>query len=67
MKNILQNKRYLINEKGKKIGVVLDLRTFSKIEDFYEDFVLGKKMNTAKKTKSYTLKEAAKKLGFNGI
>jgi len=65
MKNILQNKKYLINEKGQKIGVLLDLRTYSKIEDFYEDFVLGVKMKDAKKTKSFSLKKAFKKLSIN--
>lgn len=62
MKNILEKKNFLVNDKGKKIGVILDMPTYSKLEDFYEDFVLGKKMEKAKKSKSYSLKTAIKKL-----
>ena len=64
MQNILQNKKFLVNENGNKVAVLLDINAFKKLEDFYEDFVLGKKMKKAKKSKSNTLKEAAKKLKY---
>jgi hypothetical protein len=64
MKNLLNKKQFIINKDGDKVGVVLDMDTYSKIEKFYEDFVLGKKMDKAKKSKSYSLKEAAKKVGY---
>ena len=61
MKNILNKKQFIINKKGDKVGFVLDMDTYSKIEGFFEDFVLGKKMDKAKKSKSYNLKGTAKK------
>lgn len=67
MKNLLEKKNFLINGRGQKIGVILDINTYTELEEFYEDFILGKKMDKAKRTKSYTLKVALKKLGDNGI
>lgn len=64
MKNILDKKRFIINDKGDKVGVVLDFDTYKRIETFYEDFILGKKMTKATKSKTYSLKEAAKKLKY---
>lgn len=64
MKNIFDKNQFIVNQKGDKVGVLIDVKTFNKIEDFYEDFVLGKKMERAKKTKSHSLKTAAKKLKY---
>ena len=62
MKNILDKKNFLVNDKGDKVGVLLDLDTYKRIETFYEDFVLGRKMDKARKSKSLSLKEAARKM-----
>jgi len=64
MKNILENKKFVVNNNGNKVGVLLDINTYKKMELFYEDFVLGKKMEKAKKSKSYSLKDTAKKLKY---
>jgi len=64
MKNILENKGFIVNGNGDKVGVLLDINTYKKMESFYEDFVLGKKMDKAKKSKSYSLKDAARKLKY---
>jgi len=65
MKSILDKKRFIINDKGDKVGVLLDFSTYKRIETFYEDFVLGNKMDRAKKSKTYSLKEAAIKLKYS--
>jgi len=64
MKNIFVDKKFIINSNGEKVGVLLNMDTYRKMELFYEDFILGKKMAKAKKSKSYSLKEAAKKLKY---
>lgn len=61
MKNILENKRFIVDNNGDTVGVLIDINTYKKMESFYEDFVLGKKMDKAKKSKSYSFKDAAKK------
>ena len=64
MQSILQNRKFIVNENGNKVAVLLDIIAYKKLEDFYEDFVLGKKMKKAKKSRSYTLKAAAKRLKY---
>lgn len=35
-------KQYIVNEKKQKIGIQMDIATFSKIEQILEDYALGK-------------------------
>ena len=37
-------KRYIVDEKQRPVGVILDLKTFEKIEEILEDHFLGKIM-----------------------
>jgi hypothetical protein len=53
-------KRYLTDEKNRPVGVVLDLRTFAKIEEILEDYCLGKIIQEAEKDKPLSLAEAKK-------
>jgi hypothetical protein len=65
----LKNKRYITNKNGKATDVVLDLRTFEKIENELEEFYLIKEYDKAvkktneefKKGKYITLDEYLKK------
>ncbi|MEK7263298.1 MAG: hypothetical protein AAB071_02165 [Bacteroidota bacterium] len=62
---MLANKklRFLINEKGKKIGVLLDLQTYEKLLEAYEDLEDIRDFYEAKKKtgKSVTLEEYLRK------
>ena len=53
-------KRYLVDEKNRRVGVVLDLRTFERIEEILEDHLFGKIMLDLEKEKPLPLKEAIK-------
>lgn len=35
-------KQYIVNEKKQKVGIQMDIATFSKIEQILEDYALGK-------------------------
>lgn len=49
-------KQYIINEKNERVAVVLDLKTFEKIENLLEDFGLAKLMEeTLEKSHSLNL------------
>ena len=54
-------KRYLVDEKNRRVGVVLDLRTFEKIEEILEDYLLGKIMLELEKEEPLSLEEAMKR------
>src|ERR1051325_1539225 len=67
--NAIEESLYLISIPGMRESIIKGLNTpvekcTDKLNIFYEDFVLGKKMERAKKTKSHSLKTAAKKLKY---
>ena len=45
----LKNKRYITNRNGKATDVILDLKTFEKIQDDLEEFYLIKEYDKAVK------------------
>jgi hypothetical protein len=53
-------KRYLVDEKNKKIGVQLNIRTFEKMEEVIENYALYKLMNENKNEKRLNVREAKK-------
>ncbi len=44
-----KKKRYITDQTGKRVGVVLDLRTFQKMEDELDDYYSKKAYEKAKK------------------
>jgi hypothetical protein len=51
-------KKYIVNEENEKIAVQLDIRTFEKIEQLLEDYVLGEMINENKREDNLRVKEA---------
>jgi hypothetical protein len=64
VKDLLSEKQFVVNSNGNKVGVLLDIKTYKKIEKLFEDFILGEKMLKAKKSKTHSLKTAARKLKY---
>ncbi len=54
-------KRYIVNDKNRRVGVVLDLRTFERIEEILEDYLFGKIMLDLEKEEPLSLEEAMKR------
>ena len=54
-------KRYLVDEKNKRIGVVLDLATFEKMEELVEDRLFGRLLDEAAKQEPLSLEEARRR------
>jgi RelB antitoxin of RelBE toxin-antitoxin system len=53
-------KRYLVDKKNRRVGVVLDLGTFEKIEEILEDYMLGQIMLELEDEEPLSLEEAKK-------
>ena len=51
-------KQYIVNEKGQKIAVQIDLKTFEEIERLLEDYALGKLIQENSPNDNLTLEEA---------
>ncbi len=51
-------KRYLVDERNKPVAVVLDLKTYRKIEQLLEDHLFGKILEKAMEKEPLTLAEA---------
>ncbi len=54
-------KRYLVDKKNRRVGVILDLDTFEKIEEVLEDYLFGKIMQELEKEEPLSLEEAKKR------
>jgi RelB Antitoxin len=54
-------KRYLVDKKNRRIGVVLDLGTFEKIEEIVEDYLLGQIMLELEDEEPLSLEQAKKR------
>lgn len=51
-------KRYLVNEQNEPVGVLLDLKTFEKIEEFLEDPLLARNLDGVAEEEALALEEA---------
>lgn len=51
-------KKYIVDERDKKVAVQLDLKTFERIERMLEDYVLAQSMNKNSKADRLELHEA---------
>jgi hypothetical protein len=51
-------KRYIVDEKDRKVAVQLDIETFEKIEQVLEDYALGELIKENKQEENLSLKEA---------
>lgn len=51
-------KRYIINERAKKVAVQLDIKTYEKMERLLEDYVLADRINGNKPEDRLELNEA---------
>ncbi len=56
MKNF--KRKYIINEHNERVAVQLDIKTFEKIEQALEDFVLGEKMVKNNSRDRFSVSEA---------
>lgn len=57
------SKKYIINDKNKKVAVQIPIETFKKIEDVLEDYALGQYILETKDERPLTVKEAKKHYG----
>ena len=53
-------KEYIVTANNKKKAVLIDVKTFNKMEELIEDYGLGKFMDEVKNEKNLTLKDARK-------
>jgi len=51
-------KRYIVDEKDRKVAVQLDIETFEKIEQVLEDYALGELIKENNQADKLSLKEA---------
>jgi hypothetical protein len=54
-------KRYVLNEKREAVEVILDLKTFEKIESLLEDRLFGQILEQEARKKPLTLPEAKRR------
>jgi hypothetical protein len=54
-------KRFIVNEKNEPVEVVLDLKTFRRIENFLEDHLLGKILDAEENAPLISLEESLKR------
>jgi hypothetical protein len=57
------SKKYIINDKNKKVAVQIPIETFEKIEEVLEDYALGQYILETRDEKPLTVKEAKKYYG----
>ena len=57
------SKKYIINDKNKKVAVQIPIETFEKIEEVLEDYALGQYILETRNEKPLTVKEAKKYYG----
>jgi hypothetical protein len=57
------SKKYIVNDKNKKVAVQIPIETFEKIEEVPEDYALGQYILGTKDEKPLTVKEAKKYYG----
>lgn len=55
---LIIKKRYIVNERAKKVAVQLDIKTYEKMERLLEDYVLADKIKENKEEDRLELKEA---------
>lgn len=55
---LIIKKRYIVNERAKKVAVQLDIKTYEKMERLLEDYVLADKIKENKEEDRLVLKEA---------
>ena len=55
---LIIKKRYIVNERAKKVAVQLDIKTYEKMERLLEDYVLADKIKENKAEDRLELKEA---------
>lgn len=53
-------KKYIVDEKNKKVAVQIPIETFKKIEDVLEDYALGQYISEVKDEKPLSIAEAKK-------
>ena len=51
-------KQFVVDERNRKVAVLIDLPTFEKIEDLLENYVLAQKMEESTASESLPLDEA---------
>ena len=56
-------KKYIVDDKNKKIAVQIPIETYKKIEEVLEDYALGQYILEVKDEKSLTIAEAKKFYG----
>jgi hypothetical protein len=56
-------KKYIVDEKNKKVAVQIPIATFMKIEEVLEDYALGQYISEVKDEKSLSVAEAKKFYG----
>jgi len=54
-------RRYVVNENNEPVEVILDLATFTKIEELLEDRFFGKLLEAAEKEELLPLEEAMRR------
>jgi len=57
------SKKYIVDDKNKKVAVQIPIETFKKIEEVLEDYALGQYILETKDEKPLTIKEAKKYYG----
>jgi len=53
-------RKYIVDEKNRKVAVQIDIKTFNQIEEIMENFALYKLMNENKNEETFTIKAAKK-------
>jgi uncharacterized protein with ACT and thioredoxin-like domain len=56
-------KKYIVNNKNKKVAVQIPIETYNKIEEVLEDYALGQYILEVKDEKPLTIAEAKKFYG----
>jgi uncharacterized protein with ACT and thioredoxin-like domain len=56
-------KKYIVNNKNKKVAVQIPIETYNKIEEILEDYALGQYILEVKDEKPLTIAEAKKVYG----
>ncbi len=56
-------KKYIVNDKNKKIAVQIPIETYNRIEEVLEDYALGQYILEVKDEKPLTIAEAKKFYG----
>ena len=57
------SKKYIVDEKNKKVAVQILIETYKKVEEVLEDYALGQYISEVKDEKSLSLAEAKKFYG----